>query len=152
MTPPEVSLHHVQAELERAEPIVELFGLDVDTSMLSEEDLRIRVTGVSRADEETYVVEMRFDRYRFTPPFVEFVHPDTGDLGVRAAYPSCFHGHPCICTRYNRKTYPGHGNLHADWQYGDWASVPSTADIGGMLNHIFASINNHFGSYEGRMK
>ena len=67
MVPPEVSLYHVQAELQRAKPYVELFGLDVDTSMLSEKDLRIRVTGSSRTDEETYVVEMRFDGYRAIP-------------------------------------------------------------------------------------
>ena len=151
MTPPEVSLHHVQAELQRAEPIIQVFGLDVDASMISEEDLRIRVTGISRTEKETYVVEMRFDGYRGIPPFVEFVHPETGELGVRAAYPSCFHQRLCICARYDRKTYKGHSGLHSDWQYGDWSSEPGTEEIGGMLNHIFASINNHFGNYRGRM-
>ena len=150
MVPPEVSLYHVQAELQRAKPYVELFGLDVDTSMLSEKDLRIRVTGSSRTDEETYVVEMRFDGYRAIPPFVEFVHPETDEIGVRSAYPSCFHDHPCICARYNRKTYGQHSGVHREWQFGDWASDPGTTHIGGMLNHIFASINNHFGTYKGR--
>ena len=151
MTPAEVSLHHVQVELQRAGHIVELYGLDVDTSMLSQADLRIRVTGTSRTDGETYVVEMRFDGYRTIPPLVEFVHPDTGEVGVRSAYPSCFHNRLCICARYNRKTYPEHTGLHSDWHYGDWSSNPGTEDIGGMLNHIFASINNHFGGYRGRM-
>ena len=151
MVPTEVSLYHVQTELGRAALIVELFGLAVDTAMLSEEDLRIRVTGVSRVDQEAYVVEMRFDGYREIPPLVEFVHPETGELGVRAAYPSCFHDHPCICARYNRKTYRGHSNIHSRWQYGDWSSEPGTEQIGGMLNHIFASINDHFDSYKGRM-
>ena len=151
MVPREVSLHHVQAELEQAEPIVKVFRLVVDSSMLSEEDLRIRVTGGSRVDEEKYVLEMRFDGYRAIPPLVEFVHPETGELGVRPAYPSCFHRHPCICTRYNRKTYQEHANLHSDWPYGDWSSEPGTERVGGMLNHIFASINDHFDSYKGRM-
>ena len=106
-----MSLHHVQSELQRAEPIIQVFGLDVDASMISEEDLRIRVTGISRTEKETYVVEMRFDGYRGIPPFVEFVHPETGELGVRAAYPSCFHQRLCICARYNRKTYKGHSGL-----------------------------------------
>ncbi len=150
MVPPEVSLYHVQAELQRAKPYVELFGLDVDTSMLSEGDVRIRVTGLSRTDEEIYVVEMRFDGYRAIPPFVEFVHPETDEIGVRSAYPSCFHNHPCICVRYNRKTYSQHSGLHKKWQFGDWASNPGTEEIGGMLNHIFASINNHFDTYRGR--
>lgn len=151
MVPPEVSLHHVQAELKQAEPIVKVFHLVMDTSMLSEDDLRIRVTGESRVDDETYVVEMRFDGYRAIPPLVEFVHPETGELGARAAYPSCFHDHPCVCARYNRKTYTAHTNLHSDWQYGDWSAEPGTERIGGMLNHIFANINNHFDSYKGRM-
>ena len=151
MTPPEVSLHHVQAELQRAEPIIQVFGLGVDASMLSEDDLRIRVTGSSRVDNEIYIVEMRFDGYRGIPPLVEFVLPGTEELGSRAAYPSCFHRRLCICARYNRKTYKGHSALHSDWQYGDWSSEPGTEEIGGMLNHIFASINNHFGNYRGRM-
>ncbi len=150
MAPPEVSLYHVQTELQRAEPFVELFGLDVDTSMLSEGDLRIRVTGSSRVDGEIYVVEMRFDGYRAIPPFVEFVHPVTGEIGVVTAYPSPFHSHPCICARYNRKTYGGHSGVHSEWQYGDWASDPGTTEIGGMLNHIFATINDHFNTYKGR--
>ena len=152
MVPPEVSVHYVQAELQRAEQIVEAFGLDVDTSMLTEADLRIRVSGASRVDDEEYVIEMRFDGYRAIPPFVEFLDPKTGDAGTRSAYPTCFHRHPCICARFNRKTYGGHSGLHTEWHLGDWASNPGTEDIGGMLNHIFASINNHFGTYKGRMR
>lgn len=149
MVPPEVSLHHIRTELEQAKPIVDCFRLQVDTSMLSQDDLRVRVTGASRVDSETYVVEMRFDGYRMIPPFVEFVDPSTGEPGARSAYPSCFHGHPCICSRYNRKTYQGHSGLHSDWHYGDWSSEPSTESIGGMLNHIFASINGHLDDYQG---
>ena len=151
MVPPEVSLHHVQRELARAAPIVDCFRLEVDASMLSEDDLRIRVTGVSRVDEETYVLEMKFDGYRGIPPFVEFVDPKTDALGVRSAYPSCFHDHPCICARYNRKTYQGHSDLHTEWHYGDWSSEPTTEGIGGMLNHIFARISGQVGNYKGRM-
>ena len=150
MIPPEVSLHHVQAELQRAQPIIQVFGLDVDTSMLSEQDLRVRVTGESRTDGEPYVVEMRFDGYRLIPPFVEFVDPHTDEVGVRSAYPSCFHNHPCICARYNRKTYGEHSGLHKEWHFGDWASDPGTTEIAGMLSHIFASVNNYFGTYTGR--
>lgn len=151
MTPPEVSLHHVRAELQSAAPIIEVFRLVVDTSMLSQQDLRIRVTGASRVDKETYVLEMNFDGYRATPPFVEFIHPETDETGIQAAYPTGFHSHPCICARYNRKSYGNHSNLHAEWQYADWRSDPGTEHIGGMLNHIFATINNHFDSYRGRM-
>ena len=152
MVPAEVSLHYVQVELQRAAPIVELFDLDVDTSMLSESDLRIRVIGASRVDEEKYVVEMHFDGYRAIPPFVEFLDPETGEAGTRPAYPTGFHSHPCICAVFNRKTYGGHSGLHSKWKFGDWASNPATDHIGGMLNHVFATINNHFGTYEGRMK
>ena len=152
MVPPEVSLHHVQVELQRAGSIVELFGLDVDTSMLTEADLRIRVSGASRVDAEEYTVEMRFDGYRPIPPFVEFLDPETGEAGTRSAYPSCFNDHPCICVRFNRKTYGEHSGLHKKWQFGDWASNPATEEIGGMLGHIFASINNYFGTYKGRKR
>lgn len=152
MVPAEVSLRHVQVELQRAKPIIELFGLDVDASMLTEADLSIRVTGASRVDEEEYVVEMNFDGYRAIPPFVEFLDPETGEAGTLSAYPTCFHKHPCICARFNRKTYREHSGLHKKWQFSGWASNPGTEDIGGMLNHIFASINNHFGTYKGRRR
>ena len=152
MVPPEVSLHHVQAELQRAAAIVELFGLDVDTAMLTEADLRIRVTGKSRADDEVYVVEMRFDGYKAIPPFVEFLDPTTGVAGTRSSYPSCFHNHPCICVRFNRKTYGEHSGLHREWRFEDWASNSATEEISGMLSHIFASINNYFGTYTGRKR
>ncbi|MDE2654116.1 MAG: hypothetical protein OXI71_09925 [Gemmatimonadota bacterium] len=150
MVPAEVSLHHAQVELQRAASIVELFDLDVDASMLSESDLRIRVTGASCVDEEEYVVEMLFDGYRAIPPFVEFLDPDTGEAGTPAAYPSCFHTYPCICAVFNRKTYGQHSGLHKEWQYEDWTTNPATEDIGGILNHVYASINNHFGNYAGR--
>ena len=119
--------------------------------MLSEVDLRIRVTGVSHVDKQTYVLEMNFDGYRAIPPYVDFVQPETGESGIRAAYPTGFNTQPCICARYNRKTYRNHSKLHPEWQYGDWRSDPGTEHIGGMLNHIFATINDHFGTYRGRM-
>ena len=57
---------------------------------------------------------------------------------------------PAFAHAITGKPYSQHSKIHPEWQFGDWASDPGTTDIGGMLNHIFASINNHFGTYKGR--
>lgn len=148
--PSAVSLAHVEAELTEAESFIEALGLTLDTSNLCQEDLRFRLSGESWADSEVYIAEFQCDDYREKPPLVEFVDPESGELGTRHAYPNCFHNRPCICARYNRKTYSGHTGLHADWKYGDWTGDGSTDRLGGMISHMWGYIHGHQGNYSGR--
>ncbi len=69
------------------------------------------------------------------------IDPKTGEAGTRHAYPNVFHNRPCICARFNRKTYPSHTGLHGEWKFGDWAEDGITDHLGGMISHIFASID-----------
>lgn len=145
-----VSLAHVEKELEQAEPHLEGLSLQLDTSMLSEDELRFRVSGESCVDGELYIVEFRCDDYREKPPFVEMIDPRSGEAGTSHAYADCFHSEPCICARFNRKTYPEHTDLHSDWEYGDWANDPETDHLGGMISHIWSHIHGYQGNYSGR--
>lgn len=146
----EVSFAHIEEELEEAEPQIRALGLDLDTSMLSEEDPRFRVSGTSRADGELYIVEFRCDDYREKPPFVEMVDPESGELGTKHAYPTCFHSEPCICARFNRKTYPEYSGLHSDWDLGEWADDADVERLSGMISHIFSQIHGYWDNYSGR--
>ena len=147
---PAVSLECVRAELAEAGPMIHGLGLQLDSSQLRIDNLRFRVCGRSRVDEEPYVVEFQCDDYRELPPFIEMVDPNSDELGTKHAYPNCFHAKPCICARYNRKTYQGHTNLHPEWEFGEWAIDPSTDHLGGMINHVFSHINGFVGNYSGR--
>lgn len=149
--PSSVSLECVEHELEEAESIIDGLGLELDRSMLSEDDLRFRVRGRSRVDGQTYIVEFRCDDYREKPPFIEMIDPDSSEAGTRRAYPNCFHGEPCVCARFNRKTYSGHTDLHSEWEFGDWADEPTTDHLGGMISHIWRYIHGLEGNYSGRM-
>lgn len=148
--PRDVSLAQVENELEEAEAHLGSLGLRLDTSMLTAEDLRFRIAGASFADGEPYIVEFQCDDYRAIPPYVEMIDPDSGEPGTKHAYPNCFHNRPCICARFNRKTYPEHTGLHGDWKYGDWATDGTIDHLGGMISHIWGHIHGHQGSYTGR--
>lgn len=141
---PKVSLAHVKRELDEARDLIEDWGLELDTSMLEEDDLRFRVKGPG-PNGERYIVEFRCDDYRELPPYVEFIDPDTGEAGVDRAYPDgVFHGTPCICARFNRKSYAGYSGVHSEWEYANWDQEAATNHLGGMISHIFRAI-------EGRM-
>lgn len=149
---PEISLDHVQRELVEAQPLIGAMGLELDSSMLNVKDLRFRISGRASKDDELYIAEFRCANYRELPPYVEMIDPDTGVPGTRHAYPKGFHGHPCICARFNRKTYREFSGVHKDWQFGDWAQERATDHLGGMIAHIFNSIEGRLGRQnKGRM-
>lgn len=151
---PEVSLAHIEKELKKARDLIEAMGLDLDTSMLSEEDLRFRVSGHA-TDDELYIVEFRCDHYRELPPYVEMIDPESGDVGVKRAYPKgVFHKESCICARFNRKSYADHSGIHSSWEYGNWKQNPEADHLGGMISHIFRAIDGRMQgrSYQGRLE
>lgn len=150
---PEVSLAYIRNELDKARPLVDKWGLDLDTSMLEKEDLRFRVSGRA-PDDELYIVEFRCDDYREIPPHVELIDPESEEAGVERAYPKgVFHGHPCICARFNRKSYADYAGIHSGWNYGDWTQESATDHLGGMISHVFRAIEGRMEgrSYQGRM-
>lgn len=147
---PQVSLAHVRRELSDAEGIITGLDLDLDTSRLTVDNLEFTIRGRSWVDDEPYVIEFRCDDYREMPPWVEMIDPDTREAGTPHAYADCFHKHPCICARYNRKTYGDHARLHRPWQYGDWGNDPQTNHLGGMISHIWSHIHGLQGNYTGR--
>lgn len=151
---PEVSLAHIEKELEEARDLIESLELDLDTSMLSEEDLRFRVSGHA-PDNELYIVEFSCDNYREFPPLVEMIDPESGEAGVKRAYPKgIFHNNQlCICARFNRKSYAEYSGIHSGWEYGDWKQNPEADHLGGMISHIFRAIDGRMQgrSYQGRL-
>lgn len=149
---PDISLAHVRKELKEGRDLIDDWGLDLDTSMLAEDDLRFRVSGRA-SDGELYIVEFRCDDYREIPPFVEFIDPESGEAGITRAYPKgVFHKKPCVCARFNRKSYAEHTGLHSGWEYGNWGQEAATNHLGGMIAHIFRAIEGRMQgrSYQGR--
>jgi len=116
----------------------------------------------SPIDGEEYHVEFQLDDYREMPPFIEFIHPTTGERGTRRCYPkdqhpeggSIFHDTPCICHPSSRKAYGKYRGPHADWdaQITNWpAQAKGLTTIAEILQMIQARISDRT-SYKGRME
>lgn len=152
---PSISLGHVQEELAETKGLIDGLGLSLDASMLSKRDLRFRVRGCSRKDDELYIVEFRCDDYRELPPWIELIDPQSGEGDVKSAYPDCFHGYPVVCAQFNRKAYPEHSGLHENrWTLQQWSEEAAIIRLGGMINHIFTAIHGYAVNmnYSGRMQ
>jgi hypothetical protein len=145
----DISLDHVKTELKEASPYLEKQNIVLDDSMLEKDNLIFRVKIKSLKDEELYIAEFQCEDYREIPPYIEFIDPLNGDVGTKRAYPNVFHKKPCICARFNRKTYQKSLNLHNDWKYGDWQKEKTTNHLGGMISHIYRDIQSK--KYKGRM-
>lgn len=149
---PDVSRALVETELQQLEPWIALHAWEVSWDAVA---LRLVVRLRSMIDGETYVVEMMLDGYRALPPFIEFVHPSSGDRGTKRCYPNggrgYFHAHPVICAPWNRKAYSAHGGPHADWAMLSWATYrPNHTQIGDILVLLQDLIDDR-SSYGGRM-
>jgi len=118
--PPVVSLDAVRRELPAASAYAEAAGLALATDHLAETNLAFRVTFMN-LHGEAFLAEFDCRDYPMYPPTVEFVDPLGGPgRGIASLYPSCFHGMPCVCARYNRKAYTERGGPHGDWRLVDW--------------------------------
>lgn len=151
----EISLNHILRELKEASSFLEKTNIQLDDSMLHRDNLVFHVKIRASKDDELYIVEFRCDDYRHLPPYVEMIDPNTGEAGVKSAYPKdLFHPHLCICARFNRKTYQEHSGLHKKWNYGDWQNEVSTNHLGGMISHIYNAIQGRMNGkpYKGRMQ
>jgi hypothetical protein len=126
---PAVSLDAITEELADAVPFAASAGLAIDTSTLSEADLRFYVTFHNRKGIEFYA-EFDCRDYPLYPPAIEFTDATRATRGLRSLYPSGFHPTPCVCMRYNRKAYTERGGPHGDWRLIDWhLSTPGGGPI-----------------------
>lgn len=113
---------------------------------------------------ELFILDIRCDNYKETPPFFEFIDPDTGERGTRHAYPktsdSFFHeGGLCICAPFSRKAYKSvvQTGPHADWSFADWQTSTVSnirwsdySKLGDMLGLIQTRLSRP-ALYKGRM-
>jgi hypothetical protein len=152
------SLNIVRKEVQDCQEDSERFGWEI--SEISEETQTFTVKMKSPLDQQEYIIEIKFDNYKEWPLLIEFIEPNTGERGVKAAYPSShgklggfFHGNLCICHPCSRKAYQGYTDLHKDWKMDGWQQNPKCGDlknIQSILRAIYFRISNSE-AYKGRM-
>jgi hypothetical protein len=128
--PVAVTLEQVREELVVAAQYAAAAGLALDASGLSEERPVFYLSFRNR-DGALFFAEVDCTDYPMYPPFIEFTDGAGRGHSARAErrhYPSCFHGMPCVCARYNRKAYGAHGGPHGDWRMIDW-QLPTSNGI-----------------------
>jgi hypothetical protein len=148
----EISWAIVQQELEAVRAAGEGFGW-----VVSEQPNRLTFTILmaSAVDHERYLFEFECSSYKEIPPYIELIHPETGERGTQGAYPkngrSFFHTAPAICAPFNRKAYAGYAGIHQEWQIGNWMQLrEGVSTLGDMLLLLQSLINNP-AVYHGRM-
>jgi hypothetical protein len=113
-------------ELAAAETYAAAAGLAFDSTPVQEGRPLFYVTFYNR-DGESFLAEIDCRDYPMFPPVVEFLDEARMRRATRDLYPSCFHGMPCVCARYNRKAYSQYGGPHGDWRLVDWQMPTSNA-------------------------
>lgn len=147
----DISRQHMNDELALMKPIAvtNRWGLIPDY-----ERLKVVVTMYSH-NGDLFIVEATCDDYKSTPPFLEFIDPDTGVRGTRHAYPkqnrdTFFHeSGPCICAPFNRKAYKSVVDTgpHGDWNFGDW----QTSTANGVQWSNYSKLGDMFGAIYSRI-
>lgn len=159
---PQISLAIIKQEIEACQEDAIRYGWEF--SPIAEKMQYFTVKIKSPVDNEIYILEVKFDDYRQIPLYLEFIDPNTGEKGVKKAYPAsskihgaffvCSSNKPCICTPASRKAYKDYLGPHQDWTniYG-WEKHP---DLGNLINlhaillAIYSRISN-VEVYSGRM-
>jgi hypothetical protein len=117
--PTAVSLEAIHQDLVDAAQFAASAGLVMDTSTLSEDNLRFYTTFENRSGEKFYA-EFNCLNFPLHPPTIEFTDVARQARGMKHLYPNVFHGMPCVCMRYNRKAYGELGGPHGEWRVVDW--------------------------------
>lgn len=152
---PEVSKVHLAAELERARPLLDAQGWQIE--ML--DDLRMRASimapPIGSAAPERFSYEFTFDNYREMPPMVDAVNIDTGERNTPKCFPTggrgYYHGNQRICARWSRNAYGLMSGPHGEWPIGDWAGAdPKHNDVGSMLTLLRNLLFQPEAGYQGR--
>lgn len=157
MPPVEESVVLVEDELDRAQTVIDRWGLDIDWEPA---ELRLRTVLVQPDTEERFYLQGIFEDYKEHPPVWEFFDEDWNGSGQKDLYParkpcpfgsSIFHSTPYICAHFNKPAYAG--GRHNRW--GDpenWRNIEeqnraTATTVGGMLQHIY----RHLSASRGRM-
>jgi len=152
-----ISLLKVKQEIEEISVFAGKCGWLI--SDIDEPTLTFRVKMTSPIDQENYIMEIKFDNYPEIPPLIEFIDPISDEKGTKRAYPkskdSFFHGAPCICNPFSRKSYKEFDPIgpHQDWKMIGWQNNPkagSIKNIGSILKTIYVRISTE-DFYHGRM-
>lgn len=145
-----ISLNQIRKELLNCSELGEKVGWVI--SEIDEPNQTFTVEMVSSIDNEKYVIEIKFDNYPEIPLLIDFVDPQTGEKGIKKAYPfkkgdSFFHPHPCICNPCSRKSYSEflQGAPHSDWKMIGWQTnshIGTLKNVGAILTAIYFRIRN----------
>lgn len=158
MNPDTASIVTIEAEIDECKPDCRRYGWEI--SEINSTDLTFTVRMTSPLDKEVFLIKIEFKNYPEWPLLIEFIDPDTKEVGTKRAYPlskkygNFFHTFPCICHPASRKAYSGYTNVHPDWTLSSWkqnAQVGSLVNLKAILEAIYFRINNDE-VYAGRMK
>lgn len=147
---PEVTLEVVRRELVIAAHFANAAGLLMDVGKLSSQSLCFMVRFENR-DGDRFHVEFDCRDYPLYPPTVEFVSADRSERGTARLYPKGVHPMPCVCMRYNRKTYRECGGPHGDWRLVDWRLPTSKGVAIDTLAMMLSDLDSKVRQSTGRM-
>lgn len=149
----------VKRQLEDVQELAPTNGWEVEADL---DALTVEVRMQSPVDGEEYVVQLDCVGYDEKPPYVEMVHPETGETGHYEAY---FNDRgkgksliafgdgkddPVLCHQFNRRIYEDDATPHSDWTMGDWQSdAGNLTTLGDILLDIYHRISDPE-RYQGR--
>jgi hypothetical protein len=126
----------------------------------------VKVRMRSPVDDEVYVVHLDCEEFDEKPPYVEMVHPETGEAGHYEAYFDdrgktlniIAYGDgvkdPVLCHQYNRRIYEDDSTPHGNWPIADWQSdagnLTTLGDIVADIHHRISDPNRYQGRYNGQ--
>lgn len=149
---PEVSCATVESELAAIRDWAERLQWKVSWDAVR---LVLTVQMTSPVDKDCYVFEFALDSYPALPPFIELIHPVSGERGLHRCYPrggrGYFHTKPCICAPWSRKAYAAHGGPHGEWEMRNWRQArPNHSCIADILVLLWELLTDA-ANYQGRM-
>jgi len=152
---PEVSKVHVAAELERARPLLDAQGWQIEVFDGLRMQASILAPSINGAEPELFTYEFNFENYRELPPIVDALNLETGERNTPKCFPTggrgYYHGNQRICARWSRNAYGVMSGPHGDWPIGDWAAADSKhSDIGSMLTLLRNLLFQPESGYAGR--
>jgi len=145
-----VSLDAIQRELSEAAPFAASAQLIIDSTDLTEKDLRFFVNFYNRNGDAFYA-EFDCRDYPLYPPMIEFTDHSRTIRGQKELYPNVFHANPCICMRYSRKAYQEHGGPHGEWRMLDWHLATPGGGVIDTLAMIISDLHSKILDATGRM-
>lgn len=154
-----ISLETMRQQVADCQADAQLYGWEF--SEINESSLTFTVRLLKSRDGEVYKLHVQFDNYPQWPPLLDFIDEESGEIGVKTAYPRCddsfFNIHrniPVICHPYSRKAYSGHTGLHTDWgEFSRWSGITEHGkfeNLGAFLIAVFGRLNSD--KYHGRME